>query len=198
MQPRLPIRGTAVYIWTPVPKPDVNPEEKRNLWQRRVLDPIVAQLTQGITPEKIALTLAVGGAVALFPVLGTTTLLCLVAGVLLRLNQPMIQMVNFLCTPIHIPLIYVFVHWGQVLFHEPRTPFNIRAFAQSLWDDPGAFFHRFGLTVAHAVVVWAIAAPFWVAFIYYTICPILREVARIRAESAIKTLDDAPPDHPIP
>src|SRR6201999_2971791 len=105
------------------------PASKRTLWQRRVLDPIVAQLTQGITPEKIALTVAVGSALALFPLLGLTPLLCLLVGIALRLNQPMIQMVNFWCTPIHIPLIYATVHWGQWLFGEPRLPFSIRYFA---------------------------------------------------------------------
>jgi len=42
----------------------------RTSWQRHVIDPIAVQLTQGITPEKIALTLAVGSAFALFPILG--------------------------------------------------------------------------------------------------------------------------------
>ncbi|MGC4071325.1 MAG: DUF2062 domain-containing protein [Nibricoccus sp.] len=59
---------------------------KRNFWQRRVRDPLVAQLTQGITPEKIALTLAVGTACALFPIIGMTTLLCALAAIALRLN----------------------------------------------------------------------------------------------------------------
>jgi uncharacterized protein (DUF2062 family) len=168
------------------------------LWQRRVLDPIVAQLTQGITPEKIALTVAVGSAVALFPILGTTTLLCLLAGIALRLNQPMIQMVNFLCTPIHIPLIYATVHWGQWLFGEPRVPFSIKAFAMLAREEPMLFLHRFGTTAFHATVVWAIAAPFWTAFLYYSLLPVLREIARIRAESAAKTIEETPPDHPVP
>ena len=79
-----------------------------------MIDPIAAQLTQGITPEKIALTLAVGSALALFPILGTTTLLCLLAGILLRLNQPIIQMVNALCTPLHLPVIYCHGQAGRL------------------------------------------------------------------------------------
>ena len=41
--------------------PPADATTRRTLWQRRVRDPIVAQLTQGITPEKIALTIAVVG-----------------------------------------------------------------------------------------------------------------------------------------
>jgi uncharacterized protein (DUF2062 family) len=174
------------------------PDLNRTLWQRRVLDPIVAQLTQGITPEKIALTLAVGSALALFPVLGTTTVLCLLIGVILRLNQPIIQMVNFICTPIHIPLIYLFVHWGQWLFGVPRVRFSIVYVANLLWDDPALFMHRFGATLFHAIVVWGFAAPFWIAAVYYFLLPVLREIARIKAESAAKALADQPPTHPVP
>ncbi|MFP5305375.1 MAG: DUF2062 domain-containing protein, partial [Gammaproteobacteria bacterium] len=71
-------------------------------WQRRVVAPIVAQLRQGITPEKIALTLALGAVLGIFPILGSTTLLCAVAGVWLRLNQPVIQIVNYFMYPLQI------------------------------------------------------------------------------------------------
>lgn len=202
MQPscrtRLPILDFYVYGYASVVNPAPLPDPNRNLWQRRVLDPIVAQLTQGITPEKIALTLAVGSALALFPILGSTTLLCLLVGIMLRLNQPMIQMVNFLCTAIHFPLIFACVHAGQWLFNVPRAPFNIRYFAMLLWQDPMRFLHRFGATAFHAIVVWAIAAPFWIAIVYYSIRPVLREIARLKAESAAKAMAERPPEHPIP
>ncbi|HKB89382.1 MAG TPA: hypothetical protein VKC60_02570, partial [Opitutaceae bacterium] len=54
-------------------------EPKRNLLQRRVLDvihaqfqrvvaAIIAQFNQGITPDKVALTISLGVAIGLFPV----------------------------------------------------------------------------------------------------------------------------------
>jgi len=55
-------------------------------------DPIRGAAHQGY-PEKIALTLASQRAGAVSDT-GDHTLLCLLAGVLLRLNQPIIQMVN--------------------------------------------------------------------------------------------------------
>ena len=57
------------------------PEPRPSVWQRRVVQPIVAQLTQGVTPDRIALTLAVGVTCGLFPFLGLTTALCFVAAV---------------------------------------------------------------------------------------------------------------------
>jgi len=200
------------YAFPPVPDtPSANLEPAepaaappRTFWQRRVLDPIVAQLTQGITPEKIALTIAVGSALALFPILGTTTLLCFLAGILLRLNQPIIQAVNYLCTPLHIPLIFGFVRAGEWLFAAPHHPFRIRLLAKLVWEEPVRFMHEFGATGFHAIVVWAFFAPFWTTLLYYTALPILREIARVRKEAAAKiaaakvAAEEPPAEHPVP
>jgi len=45
-------------------------------WQRRIITPIANQIRQGITPEKIALTIALGLLLSVFPILGATTILC--------------------------------------------------------------------------------------------------------------------------
>lgn len=162
------------------------PDTEQSFWHRRVLSPIAHQLTQGITPEKIALTLAVGSACALFPIVGTTTLLCLVAGVALRLNQPAIQIVNGICTPVHLPVIFGLYHLGNVLFgeHPIRHPGGMRYFFTEmfglLWDHPTEFFQHFGHLVVHLMVAWAVVAPFWIALVYALALPVMREVAVLR------------------
>ncbi|MEO6568706.1 MAG: DUF2062 domain-containing protein [Opitutaceae bacterium] len=183
--------------------PPLNPT-KRTFWQRRVRDPIVAQLTQGITPEKIALTIAVGSALALYPMLGVTSLFCFIAGVMLRLNQPIIQVINYLCFPIHLTTIYYCWRWGDRLFGTPHPRMRVRETAELmwelLWNDPAQLVHRFGMTLYHATVVWALLAPLWIVVIYYTSRTTLREIARIRAEAAkaaASKLSD-PTNHPVP
>ena len=54
----------------------------------RLLDPLARQLTQGVSPARLALALALGIVLGTLPVLGATTVLCALAGVTLRLNQP--------------------------------------------------------------------------------------------------------------
>ena len=76
-----------------------------SFWQRRVLAPIRALLLQGITPDKIAFTLAVGTACSVLPFLGFTSLLNLGVGLWLRLNQPIMQMLNQLLGPVQLLLI---------------------------------------------------------------------------------------------
>ena len=175
------------------PEP-VTSEPPETPWQRHVIDPIAAQLTQGITPEKIALTLAVGSALALFPIFGTTTLLCLLAGILLRLNQPIIQLVNALCTPVHLPVIFIMFKLGYWMFGVPYTHLGIRMMNHMLWDDPREFFERFGTDALHAIAAWTLIAPFWISLVYLFALPVLREALRRR----IVPIAYQPPDHPVP
>jgi uncharacterized protein (DUF2062 family) len=173
----------------------------RTPWQRHLIDPIAAQLTQGITPEKIALTMAVGSALALFPIFGTTTLLCLLAGIMLKLNQAIIQLVNMLCATIHFPLIVCLFRLGHLMFGTPYTHISLAMLHHMLdtfWEDPAKFFERFGVDALHAIAAWAMLAPFWMIIIYLIALPVVREVLRRRMVLVTETAPTPPASHPVP
>jgi len=155
---------------------------RRKFWQRWLVDPITRQLTQGVTPEKIALTIAVGSALALFPILGTTTTLCVVAGILFGLNQPIIQGVNALCTFAYFPLIVAFVRLGDAMTRTPPSSIDIPVMISLFTHHPGDFFRQFGSTALHAILGWLVVAPFWIPLVYVIILHPLRVAAR-RARS---------------
>jgi uncharacterized protein (DUF2062 family) len=180
----------------PEASPSPTSPRPRTFWQRRVRDPLVAQLTQGITPEKIALTLAVGSAFALFPVIGTTTLLCFLVAIGLRLNQPIVQLINQALWPVHIPAIFGCVRLGEALFGAPRVHLSIRRMHDLLWSDPTLFFHQFGLTVLYAVVAWAVLAPFYIAAVYYIAVPLMREITFLKHKAEIAVATETPPPTP--
>jgi len=130
-------------------------------------------MTQGVTAKRVAITLAVGSAFALFPILGTTTLLCFCAGVCLRLNQPIIHAVNLAAAFIYLPLIPAFVRLGDWLTGKPSS-LDIPAMIALFWHHPVEFFHRFGTTALHGVLGWSSLFPFWVPLIYFGSLPLLR------------------------
>ncbi|HWL14236.1 MAG TPA: DUF2062 domain-containing protein [Opitutus sp.] len=168
----------------------------RRTWSRRIRDPLVAQLTQGITPEKLALTVAVGSAFALFPILGTTTLLCFLVGVLLRLNQPIIQLINQALWPVHIPVIYLCIRFGARLFNDASVHLSLREMKALLWHQPTLFFEKFGGVALHAIVAWSLLAPVYIVLIYLGALPLMRGIARLKAEAAVKAA--LPNQHPVP
>lgn len=153
---------------------------RRSFWRRRVLDLIVAQLRQGITADRIALTVALGCVLALFPILGSTTLLCAGAALWLRLNQPVIQLVNYLCYPLQIALLLPFYHAGEWL-GAPHLALSIPQMFDRFRAGPLRFIGDFAGVALGGVAAWCISAPLLAAVIYFVLRPPLRLLAvRIR------------------
>ena len=149
-------------------------------WHRRVLGVVMGQLRQGITPQKIALTVAIGSVLGVFPILGSTTLLCFLAGLLLKLNQPIIQLVNYLIYPLQFAGIYFFIRIGEWLTRTPPLPFSIPGLIQQFRAAPLHFFQQFGMTALRGVLAWTLIAPFVAAALYFALLPLLRRLARLR------------------
>lgn len=149
-----------------------------SFWQRRVVTPILGQLKQGITPEQIALTIALGGVIGIFPILGATTFLCALVGVWLRLNQPVIQLVNYLVYPLQLLLLLPFYRAGEMLFQQPPVPiFSLTDLMQRFSADPWQFLIDYGMVGLYGIVVWCLVAPAMIAIAYYALRPTLQGMA---------------------
>jgi uncharacterized protein (DUF2062 family) len=150
----------------------------RGPWHRRLLDLTLAQLRQGITPQKIALTVAVGSILGIFPILGTTTALCLAGGVLLRLNQPIIQLMSWIVWPLQFPAIYFFIRAGEWLTRAPHASFSIGALVLDFRAAPLQFLRAWGATGLRGVLAWLLIAPLIGALLYALTLPVLRRLGR--------------------
>jgi uncharacterized protein (DUF2062 family) len=149
-------------------------------WRERVVGLLVAQLKQGITPHKIALTITLGVCLSAFPILGTTSLLCLVFGIWLGLNQPVIQLVNWLGSPLQMGLFAPFVRLGEHLTRSPRVSFSIPELITKFRVSPLAFFREFGLTGWHGIVGWLVVAPLAGVLLYFIFLPLTQKLAEGR------------------
>ena len=127
--------------------------------RRRVRDPLVAELRQGATPEAVSAAVVVSFAIAIIPFIGLTTLLCLAAGRLFRLNHVVMQIINHTAFPLQILLIVPFVRLGETLSgarHFALTPKAIiDEFNRSIPD----FLEKFWLTGLHGLIGWLITVP---------------------------------------
>ena len=99
--------------------------ERAGFWQRRIRGPVVAQLTQGISAGRIALTISLGITLGIFPILGATSILSGIAAWILKLNQPIIQAVTVLTFPLQCLLLLPFYRAGESLFGIPSIPLSI-------------------------------------------------------------------------
>ena len=149
-----------------------------SFWKRRIVAPITGQLRQGITPEKITLTIALGGVLSIFPILGATTILCAVAAFAFRLNQPVIHLVNYCAYPAQFALLIPFYRAGETLFGHAHIPLSIPFLLGRFRESPGQFMRDFGMIGVQGIVVWIVVALLLAAVIYFTLLHPLRLLAR--------------------
>ena len=157
-------------------QPAVTDAAPRSWWKRHVVDLIVAQLRQGITPEKIALTLTLGAVLSVFPIIGSTTLLCAGVALWLRLNQPIIQLVNYLCYPLQFLLLIPLYRAGEWL-GAPHLTLSIPQLMERFKAGPLQFIADFAWVALGGVGAWCLIAPLVGAAIYFVLRPPLRLLA---------------------
>ena len=150
----------------------------REALRSKIVAPILEQLTQGLAADTIALTIGVGLAIAVIPIIGVTTILSLFAAWAFRLNQPIMQAINWTSYPLQLLLLFPFIRLGEKLFRAPRLTLSLDQMVSLGKTDPLGTLSRLGTTAAHAVVAWGIFVPFIILGSYYVARPFLRALAR--------------------
>lgn len=111
-------------------------------------------MRQGMAPRELALCFALGATVCVCPILGVATPLLTVLALSLRLNLPLIQLINYLGTPVQWALIIPFIRLGEWLCRQPPLPLAPSVILDHLRDDPGAFMREFSMAAVCAVAGW--------------------------------------------
>ena len=106
-----------------------------NLHKEKIKIAIGKFTKMGMSIEKIALGVSLGMVLGIFPVLGSTTMLCAAAAIIFRLNQPLIQLVNYAVYPLQLMLLTFFYGVGNWLFNDKHFSFSETHVAGMLRDD---------------------------------------------------------------
>lgn len=138
------------------------------------------QLRQGTTPRALALTCAVGAVIALFPVLGATTVLCLIFGAILKLNQPVLQTVNYAMAPLQLLMIPVFLKAGAWICRVPAVSVNPQKIVTEFWESPGKFVTDYGWAGLQAILAWALLAPVVLLIVNFLVLLAIKRIQRAR------------------
>jgi uncharacterized protein (DUF2062 family) len=165
---------------SPAASPTAPASPPPGFWRRRVRAPLVALLTQGSTPEKLASAIAWGCVCSLFPFLGLTTGLNALVGLWRKLNQPLLQAINYALTPLHLIMILVYVRLGERLWVAKGEPFSVPDMIRSFRDlGFGEFLQKFAWAGVHAFTSWALTAPLLFAIVYACARPALRRLTHL-------------------
>jgi uncharacterized protein (DUF2062 family) len=130
-----------------------------DILQRRLVAPLMALLRQGVTPRKLALSVALGIGLGLVPVLGVSTALCAIAALVLGLNLPAIQLVNYLLTPLQLLLIIPQLRFGEWLAQAPAFPITLESGLALLAQGVLPAIRELAAAIGHATLGWLVLAP---------------------------------------
>ena len=97
----------------------------------------------------------------------------------LKLNQPIIQLVNYSSYPLHLICLLPFYRAGETLFRQPHVPiFSVSELVARFKAGPLQFFADYGMVGLYGVTVWCLVAPFVIAAIYFVALGPLRAMDR--------------------
>lgn len=132
---------------------------------------------QGISPRRLALTLALGFAIGCIPVVGIPTLLCAALALLLRLNQPAIQAANYAAMPLQLILIVPFMHLGRWMFGFGPAHLHFSDWLRNIAILRPAF--HVGWLASQALFGWMLVAGPAVMLLWLTLTLMFRRIPAI-------------------
>ena len=152
-------------------------ESVREFFRCRILRPLLRQLRAGVTPRRLAWSLAFGMVIGINPSVGITTLLVVMLAWAFGLNQLASQIGLQAVAPLHLLLFIPFIELGVHLFHTRRLPLNRRQI-EHLSHHPLHLVLEIWQWEWHALVVWglvaAIAMPLLAVYIRRALVMLMR------------------------
>lgn len=145
----------------------------------RWLRPFIQLLRQGVSPEKIALTIALGIILGVTPVLGSTTLLCTFAAIVFRLNLPAIQLVNGVVYPLQFLLLIPFYRLGAWMFRADASAISLGGVTALIREGVGHAIRTLWVVTMHALLAWLVLGIVALAILYVVLVPLMRQLWRI-------------------
>jgi uncharacterized protein (DUF2062 family) len=139
-------------------------------------------LLQGISPPRLALTLALGCAIGCIPVVGIPTLVCAALALTLKLNLPAIQAANYAVMPLQLVLIVPFIRLGGWLVASQAK--QTLAAGALLHTSPLHMVTEVGSLAGQALLAWLVIAIPSVLVLTFTLTLLLRRIPALAEAEA--------------
>jgi uncharacterized protein (DUF2062 family) len=131
----------------------------------------------GVTPRRLAWSLALGIVLGINPSVGITTMLVVLVAWAFGLDQVASQVGVHAASPLHLLLFIPFMQLGVYLFHTRRLPLTRRQI-EHLSHHPVRLFHAIWQWEWHALIVWgivaAVAAPLLAMYLRRSLVLLMR------------------------
>lgn len=143
--------------------------------RRTFIKPVSSFLKQGVTPEKLALTIAVGVIIGMSPMFGTTTVLCVLVALCFRLNIAAIQLAHYIAAPLQIILLVPFIQVGGFVFDADPMPFTFTQVKDMFMTDILVGFKTIRYSLLMGLIGWLLISIPLSAAVYFATLPLLKK-----------------------
>lgn len=142
-------------------------------WRRRLLQPLLNLLKQGLTPQQLALTLVLGTATGLVPVLGITTLMATTLAVRLRLNVAATLLIAHLWSPVQLLLLIPLMSQGAKLWGSQGPALSLEKLQYLFSHDTLGALRLLWHAILGGLALWAGACCILGPMLYLMLRPVL-------------------------
>jgi uncharacterized protein (DUF2062 family) len=143
--------------------------------KKKLFQSLSKLLKQGLSPAKLSLVVALGITLSIFPVLGTTTLICTLVSIFFNLNLPAMQLANYAAFPFQIILFFPFLKLGETVSKVSLDPLSKIQLISTF--DEGIFYaiEKLSNYLLVACLGWSLAVlPIYI-ILYFLISSLLKK-----------------------
>jgi hypothetical protein len=136
-------------------------------------------LLEGISPQRLALTLSLGFVLGCIPLVGIPTGLCAILALIFRLNLPAIQAANYAAMPFQLALVVPLVRLGGKMAPLNHSAIDLTALTHSPLQMLTHASSQVGLLAGQALLAWLVLAIPVAAILTLALTGLLRRVPAI-------------------
>jgi len=134
---------------------------------KKVKQVIRRELTNGLNLRDGSIAIASSFTLGIFPIIGFSTPLNTLTAFLFRLNQPIVQALNWVLGPLKWLLIIPFLRFGEWLFAAEPFLLGLTEFSKIFFADWIATTKEFAWTFVHVICGWLVLAPIIYLAVYF-------------------------------
>ncbi len=150
------------------------------MFVKKIKDVLLKQLTAGASPEKLTQSLVIGVLIGCCPILGVTTALAFLAGLVWKLNHIVVQTAHYVLYPVQLILIPIYLKLIIEVFNMDHLELNPLKMMEFFKNDPADFFKQYGLVALYAFILWILLSMVAYFILFRALLPVVLRMKLLR------------------
>jgi uncharacterized protein (DUF2062 family) len=165
-------------------------------FKRRLVQPVLNLLKQGMTPRKLAATVAVGTVAGLVPAFGVSSAISTAVAARFRLNIAATVLVGYLVHPLQLLMIIPYIRMGISVFGMSELRLSLAEMQAMFKEDWLNALNQLWKANLAGVSVWALLALPTGGILYLLLLPLFKRVLPVPAVVVAEvTAKESPHSH---